>query len=130
MSKTKRKKSPKTVLKLPDLEHSNSSVLNSLPSQSSQRSYDHAIREFIEWYCSEPALASTRSFDARYRIFLEQAQYASSTIKLRLAGGPPPSIRRRRCRSAQSAPRRGIRRVRGAKKFGVSDRQMAHRRTR
>ncbi len=37
-----------------DLEQSKSAVLNSLPSQSSQRSYDHAIREFIEWYCSEP----------------------------------------------------------------------------
>ena len=36
--KTKRKKLPKTVLKLPDLEHSKSAVLNSLASASSQRS--------------------------------------------------------------------------------------------
>jgi hypothetical protein len=36
--------------KLPDLEQSKSAVLNSLTSPSSQRTYDHAIREFIEWY--------------------------------------------------------------------------------
>jgi hypothetical protein len=56
-SKTKRQNYPKTVLKLPDLELSKSAVLNSVASTSSQRSYDHAIREFIEWYCSEPRLA-------------------------------------------------------------------------
>ena len=49
-AKTKRKKPAKTVLKLPDLEQSKSAVLNSLVSASSQRYYDHAIREFIEWY--------------------------------------------------------------------------------
>jgi hypothetical protein len=49
--KAKRKMPPRTVLKLPDLEHSKSAVLSSLASASSQRSYDHAIREFIEWYC-------------------------------------------------------------------------------
>jgi hypothetical protein len=52
-SKMKRKRAPKSVLKLPDLEQSKSAVLNSLTSPSSQRTYDHAIREFIEWYCSE-----------------------------------------------------------------------------
>ena len=52
--KGKRKRIPKHVLKLPDLEQSKSAVLNSLASRSSQRTYDHAIREFIEWYCSEP----------------------------------------------------------------------------
>ena len=48
MANKKRKLSPKTVLKLPDLEQSKTAVLNSLTSHSSQRSYDHAIREFIE----------------------------------------------------------------------------------
>jgi hypothetical protein len=61
MAKIKRKHTPKTVLKLPDLEQSKSAVLNSLTSLSSQRSYDHAIREFIEWYCSEPRLAFNAS---------------------------------------------------------------------
>ncbi|MGA7217638.1 MAG: hypothetical protein WBX38_04960, partial [Candidatus Sulfotelmatobacter sp.] len=56
-AKGKRKRAPKTILKLPDLEQSKLAVLNSLTSPSSQRSYDHAIREFIDWYCSEPRLA-------------------------------------------------------------------------
>jgi hypothetical protein len=41
----KRKRAPKTILKLPDLEQSKSAVLNSLTSPSSQRSYDHAAVE-------------------------------------------------------------------------------------
>jgi len=84
-SNPKRKKVPKTVLKLPDLEQSKSAVLNSLVSSSSQRSYDHAIREFIEWYCSEPRLAFNKTVVTRYRIALEQKHYAPSTINLRLA---------------------------------------------
>jgi hypothetical protein len=61
MAKSKRKRVPKTVLKLPDLEQSKSAVLNSLTSASSKRSYDHAIREFIEWYCSDPRIAFNRT---------------------------------------------------------------------
>ena len=44
--KIKRKRAPKSVLKLPDLEQVKSAVLNSLTSPSSQRTYDLAIREF------------------------------------------------------------------------------------
>ena len=40
MAKSKRKRVPKTVFKLPDLEQSKSAVLNSLTSSSSKRSYD------------------------------------------------------------------------------------------
>jgi hypothetical protein len=49
-----RKKTPKRVLALPDLEHAKSAVLSSLTSRSGQRTYDHAIREFAAWYRSEP----------------------------------------------------------------------------
>ncbi len=52
-------------------------MLNSLTSSSSQRSYDHAIREFIDWYCSEPRLAFNETVVTRYRISLEQRHYAS-----------------------------------------------------
>jgi hypothetical protein len=61
MAKSKRKRVPKTVLKLPDLEQSKSAVLNSPTSASSKRSYDHAICEFIDWYCSEPRLAFNKT---------------------------------------------------------------------
>jgi site-specific recombinase XerD len=119
MTKNKRKRTPKTVLKLPDLKQSKSAVLNSLTSLSSQRSYDHAIRQFIEWYCSEPRLAFNKTVVTRYRISLEQNHYASSTINLRLA-----AVRRLAYEAADSgllSPdlAAGIRRVKGAKKLGV-----------
>jgi hypothetical protein len=50
----KKKRPPKRVLALPDLEQSKTAVVNSLTSKSGQRSYDHAITDFVEWYCSEP----------------------------------------------------------------------------
>src|ERR1700684_1644323 len=84
-SRMERKRAPKSVLRLPDLEQSKSAVLNSLTSPSSQRTYDHGIREFIEWYCSEPRLAFNKTVVTRYRISLEQQHYASKTINLRLA---------------------------------------------
>ncbi len=83
--KEKRKRIPKHVLKLPDFEQSKSAVLNGLTSRSSQRTYDHAIRESIEWYRSEPRLAFNKTVVTRYRISLEQRHYASTTINLRLA---------------------------------------------
>jgi hypothetical protein len=68
MSKSKsRKKAPQRVLALPDLEHAKTAVLNSLTSVSGQRTYDHAIREFVAWCCSEPRLAFNRAVVLRYR---------------------------------------------------------------
>lgn len=81
----KRAKKPKSVLRLPDLDYSKSAVLNSLPSLNSRRSYEHAIRDFTKWYCSEPRLAFNKTVVTRYRIALEQRRYAPSTINLRLA---------------------------------------------
>jgi hypothetical protein len=53
-SKSRRKKTPKSVLALPDLEQTKMAVLNSLTSASGQRTYDHAIREFVAWYGGRP----------------------------------------------------------------------------
>src|SRR3984893_3185712 len=111
--------SPKTVLKLPDLEQSKSAVLNSLTSRSSQRSYDHAIREFIDWYCSEPRLAFNKTVVTRYRINLEQAQYASSTINLRLAAIRRLAYEAADCGLLSPYLAAGIRRVKGVKKHGM-----------
>ena len=60
-----------------------------LTSNSGQRTYDHAIREFVAWHCSEPRLAFNRTVVLRYRIPLEQRQYAPATINLRLAAVRP-----------------------------------------
>src|SRR6187549_1416194 len=84
-SKSRKKRPPKRVLALPDLEHAKTAVLNSLTSASGQRTYEHAIREFVAWYCSEPRLAFNRTVVLRYRIYLEQRGYAPATINLRLA---------------------------------------------
>jgi hypothetical protein len=76
MSQTRtrqRKTTPKRVLALPDLEQATSAVLASLTSASGQRTYDHAIREFVGWYCSEPRLAFNRTVLLRYRFRLEQS---------------------------------------------------------
>jgi hypothetical protein len=53
-----RKKSPsktnrtttRAVLRLLELEHSKSPVLNSLTSSDAQRGYGHAIDEFVDWF--------------------------------------------------------------------------------
>ena len=72
MAKTRKKrKSPKTVLRLPDLAQARTAVLNTLISLSAQRSYEHAINEFVDWYCSEPRLAFNRTVVLRYRVHLE-----------------------------------------------------------
>lgn len=117
--KTKGKKPQKTVLKLPDLEQSKSAVLNSLTSASSQRSYDHAIREFIEWYCSEPRLAFNKTVVTRYRIALEQKHYAPSTINLRLAAVRRLAYEASDCGLLSPDLAAGIRRVKGVRRLGV-----------
>jgi integrase len=118
-SKMKRKRAPKSVLKLPDLEQSRSAVLNSLTSPSSQRTYDHAIREFIEWYCSEPRLAFNKTVVTRYRISLEQQHYASTTMNLRLAAVRRLAYEAADCGLLSADLAAGIRRVKGAKRLGV-----------
>jgi integrase len=119
MAKSKRKRTPKSVLKLPDLEQSRSAVLNSLTSPSSQRTYDHAIREFIEWYCSEPRLAFNKTVVTRYRISLEQRHYASTTINLRLAAVRRLAYEAADCGLLSADLAAGIRRVKGAKRLGL-----------
>lgn len=110
-SKGKRKRTPKHVLQLPDLEQSKSAVLNSLKSRSSQRTYDHAIREFIEWYCSETMLAANKTIVTRYRISLEQRHYASTTINLRLAAVRRLAYEEADCGLLSADLAAGIRRV-------------------
>jgi site-specific recombinase XerD len=101
------------------LEQAKSAVLSSLTSASGQRTYDHAIREFVGWYCSEPRLAFNRTVVQRYRIHLEQRQHAPATINLRLA-----AVRRVAYEAADAgllSPElaAGIRRVKGVRRLGV-----------
>jgi hypothetical protein len=82
MSKPRKKKRPpKRILALPDLEQSKAAVLNSLTSESGQRSYDRAITDFVDWYCSEPRLAFNRTVVLR-----------TESISSRSSTRPGPSI--------------------------------------
>ena len=105
-----RKKTPKRVLALPDLEHAKSAVLSSLTSRSGQRTYDHAIREFVAWYCSEPRLAFNRTVVLRCS---ERSTGSSPTSSAKGAtsgrcrsrsGSSPPSMRGRRPPPSPRAP--------------------------
>jgi hypothetical protein len=118
-SKSKPKSAPKRVLRLPDLDHTKLSVLNTLGSPRSQRAYGIAIDDFIAWYCSEPRIAFNKTVVLRYRIQLEAKHLAPATINLRLA-----AVRRLAYEAADVgllSPdlAAGIRRVRGAKRLGV-----------
>jgi site-specific recombinase XerC len=108
----------KLVLRLPDLDHAKSSVLNSLGSPRSRRNYKFAMEQFITWYCSEPRLALNRTVVLRFRLHLESLGLAADTINQRLA-----AVRRLTYEAADSgllSPElaAGIRRVKGVKQLG------------
>ena len=106
------------VLRLPDLDHCKTAVLNSLGSPASRRVYEYAIDQFIAWYCSEPRLAFNRIVVVRYRMYLESRHLAANTINQQLA-----AVRRLAHEAADSgllSPElaAGISRVKGVKQLG------------
>ena len=108
----------RTVLRLPDPDHSKLAVLNSLTSPASRRVYEYAIDQFIAWYCSEPRLAFNRIVVVRYRMHLESRGLAANTINQQLA-----AVRRLAHEAADSgllSPElaAGISRVKGVKQLG------------
>jgi integrase len=104
---------------LPDLEHAKNAVLNSLTSPDAQRGYCHAIDEFVDWYCSEPRLAFSRTVVLRYRSHLESRQLAPGTINLRLGAVRRLAYEAADCGLLSADLASGIRRVKGVKKLGV-----------
>jgi integrase len=114
-----KRRSTRTTLRLPDLDHSKNSVLQSLGSTASKRTYGAAIEDFITWYCSEPRLAFGRTVVLRYRFELESRRLAPATINLRLA-----AVRRLAYEASDNGLLNpdlaaGIRRVKGAKRLGM-----------
>ena len=114
-----KRRSPQNVLRLHDLDHSKASVLQSLGSIASKRTYAFAINDFITWNCSEPRLAFGRTVVLRYRYELEARRLAPATINLRLA-----AVRRLAYEASDNgllSPdlAANIRRVKGAKKLGT-----------
>src|ERR1035437_7856894 len=115
----RRRSSTRSVLRLFDLEHSKTAVLNSLTSQDAQRGYRHAIDEFVDWYCSEPRLAFNRIVVLRYRSHLESRQLAPGTVNLRLGAVRRLAYEAADCGLLSADLAAGIRRVKGVKKLGV-----------
>ena len=115
----RRRSSTRSVLRLLDLEHSKTAVLNSLSSQDAQRGYRHAIDEFVDWYCSEPRLAFNRIVVLRYRSHLESRQLAPGTVNLRLGAVRRLAYEAADCGLLSADLAAGIRRVKGVKKLGV-----------
>ena len=119
MSKLKAKPNyRRRVLRLPDLDHCKTAVLNSLGSPASRRVYEYAIDQFITWYCSEPRLAFNRIVVVRYRLYLESRHLAANTINQQLA-----AVRRLAHEAADAgllSPElaAGISRVKGVKQLG------------
>ena len=117
-AKTHHKNCKSKKLTLSELEQSKSAVINSLGSIQSHRSYEHAIEEFIDWYCSEPRLALNRKVVLQYRLHLETMLLAPATINLRLA-----AVRRLAYEATDHgllSPElvAGIQRVKGVKRLG------------
>jgi site-specific recombinase XerD len=115
----KKRRVPKTVLRLADLDQVKSAVLNSLSSIDAQRGYRHAIEEFVEWYCSEPRLSFSKAVVLRYRIHLESRHLAPGTINLRLGAVRRLAYEASDCGLLSPDLAAGIRRVKGVKKIGV-----------
>ena len=109
----------KSVLRLPDLEHAKTAVLNTLTSPDAQRGYRHAIDEFVDWYCSEPRLALNKTVVLRYRSHLESRQLAPGTINLRLGAVRRLAYEAADCGLLSSDLAAGLLRVKGVKKIGV-----------
>src|SRR5437773_1811398 len=115
----RRRNSTRSVLRLLDLEHSKTAVLNSLTSRDAQRGYRHAIDEFVDWYCSEPRLAFNRIVVLLYRSHLESRQLAPGPVNLRLGAVRRLAYEAADCGLLSADLAAGIRRVKGVKKLGV-----------
>jgi len=119
MAKSKRKRMPKSVLKLPDLEQSRSAVLNRTDFSkfaANLRSCDPGVHRMVllgtqacfQQDCGHPVPHS-----------LEQRHYASTTINLRLAAVRRLAYEAADCGLLSADLAAGIRRVKGAKRLGV-----------
>ena len=104
-AREKRKRTPKHVLKLPDLEQSKSAVLEmsltSLKLTTDLRSRNQRIHR---WYCSEPRLAFNKTVVTRYRIHPETEALRLDHYKPAFGCSPQTGRRGRRLRPAQRRP--------------------------
>ena len=115
--KSKKLDHARIVLRLPDLDHSKTSVLNSLSPPRSRRNYRFAMDQFIAWYCSEPRLALNRTVVLRFRL-ISSHWAGRSHHQSKARSGAATGLRS--CGSGLLSPdlAAGIRRVKGVKQLG------------
>jgi len=113
-----KKSRPKTKLGIPDLEHSKAAVLRSLCSPDSVRGYQHAIDEFVAWYCSEPRLSFNKTVVLGYRFHLEERGLAPRTINVRMAAVRRLAYEAADCGLLSPELAGSIHRFKGARKLG------------
>lgn len=118
-SSKRSRRARKAILRLPDLDHAKAAVLSSLTCPDAQRGYEHAIDEFVEWYCSEPRLAFNKTAVLRYRLHLKSRKLAPGTINLRLGAVRRLAYEASDCGLLSPDLAAGIRRVKGVRKLGV-----------
>jgi integrase len=118
-AKSRKKKLPKRVLALPDVEQAKTAVLNSLTSASGQRTYEHAIREFVAWYCSEPRLAFNRAVIPPLSDPPRAAPLRAGNHQPAARCGPPHRYEAADAGLLSPELAAGIRRVKGVRRLGV-----------
>jgi hypothetical protein len=91
MKATNGKRSQTDRPSLPEFDQTKKSVLNSLTSLQSRRSYQHAMDEFIESHCSQPQLALNRAVVLRHRLQME-AKKLPAHRQRPARGCPPPGV--------------------------------------
>jgi site-specific recombinase XerD len=117
--KGREQNNPSATFGFVDLDVAKATVLSSLRSPGSRRCYEHAIAEFIDWYCSEPRLGFNKVVVTRYRMHLESHGLAPGTVNLRLAAIRRLAYEAADCGLLSPEQAAGIRRIKGAKKLGV-----------
>jgi hypothetical protein len=84
-SSRRRRNSAKSVLRLPDLEHAKTAVLNILNSTDAKLGYRHAIDEFVDWKEGKRApelrcgLAALRAISSKRGIGYREEKGTSQT---------------------------------------------------
>jgi len=114
-----KRRSSKSILRLPDLDHSKSSVLQSLGSTASKRTLWICHRRLHQLVLLGTSSGFRQDRCLRYRYELESRQLAPATINLRLA-----AVRRLAYEASDNgllSPdlAASIRRVKGAKRLGI-----------
>jgi len=87
------RENPERTLHFLDLDQAKMAVLASLCSPGSRRCYEHAMVEFIDWYCSEPRLGFNKGVVTRYRMHLEARGLPACFV---MSSSPKSEVRRTR----------------------------------